>query len=115
VGETARRIAENDHVFREANEQIAPVAREGELELVPFICECADESCTQIVRLSLDEYERVRVDSRHFLNVPGHEVNAGRYGQVVDSTGRFVVVEKLGEAGEIVRELDRRDGGIRDA
>ena len=41
------RIARNDSTFRDANEKIAKAAGEYELvEEVPFICECATESCT---------------------------------------------------------------------
>ena len=50
------RIARNDSTFRDANEKIAAAAGKYELvEKVPFICECATESCTLIVRLSLAE------------------------------------------------------------
>ena len=52
------RIARNDSTFREANEKIAKAATGCEwVEQVPFICECATESCTVIVNLSLAEYE----------------------------------------------------------
>jgi hypothetical protein len=76
---------------------------------VPFICECADPACTELVRLSLAEYEAVRADSRHFLNAPGHEVNADGYGRVVSNQDGYVVVEKLGEAAKIVEQLDPRE------
>jgi hypothetical protein len=73
---TEERIARNDSIFRDANEQINASAIEhdtGEEQAVPFICECADEHCTTIVPLSRSEYEDVRTDSRQFLTVFGHE------------------------------------------
>jgi hypothetical protein len=73
---TAERIARNDSAFREANEQIGAKAREHHTaadQPVPFICECADPSCTSILQLTLVEYEDVRGDSRQFMNALGHE------------------------------------------
>jgi hypothetical protein len=105
----AERVAQNDATFRDANEQISRRADAYGLDgLIPFICECAEESCTTIVPLSLDEYEDVRTDSTHFLNAPGHHVAAQGHARVVEDHGRYVVAEKIGRAGEIVRELDDR-------
>jgi len=44
---------------------------------IPFICECADPACREIIRLNQDEYEAVRAESRHFFNVPGHRWRQG--------------------------------------
>lgn len=64
----------NEAVFREANERIA--WRSGELTAVegpiPFLCECEDEDCTEVVRLSLDEYRRVRAEATQFVVALGH-------------------------------------------
>jgi hypothetical protein len=107
---TQERIARNDATFRAANERIAESAVEHEMgERIPFICECADPNCTQIVRLSLHEYEAIRKHSRHFLNVPGHQVAAGPVVQVVADKEDFVVVEKLAHAGEVAERLDERN------
>ena len=69
---TQERIARNDHMFRQANEGIHAAAEVYEVEedmRIPFICECADPACREIIRLSQDDYEAVRAESRHFLNV----------------------------------------------
>src|SRR5438045_8600302 len=102
----AERIARNDATFRHANEQIERAAEHADVELVPFLCECADERCTEIVRLTLADYEAVRADPRWFLNFPGHERGSRPHVRVVDDRGDYVVVEKLGKAGEIVEDLD---------
>jgi hypothetical protein len=108
---TAGRVALNDATFREANEHIAERADVYGIDgLVPFICECAEESCTEVVRLTLDEYAHVRADGAHFLNVRGHVAAAQGHARVVEDRERYTVVEKVGRAGEIVRELDPRDG-----
>lgn len=109
MNRSAERVGRNDAIFREANERISDSAEAEEMtEEIPFLCECADESCTEIVRLSADEYEYVRSNATDFLNAPGHEVAAGPHGDVIERNGRFVIVRKRGIAAEIVEELDPR-------
>lgn len=108
---TAERIAENDSTFRDANERISEHADEyGLTERVPFICECAETTCRDIVRITLAEYEEVRSHPTRFLTAPGHEGAELEAGRVVAVREDYVVVEKLGAAGEVARELDPRGG-----
>ncbi len=105
-GVTAERIARNDAVFRAANEGIRDAALRYDVrERVPFVCECAEERCTEILRVSLDEYERVRAHPTRFLHAPGHEEPHTR---VVAEEDGYVVVEKLGAAADVARETDPR-------
>ena len=105
----AERIARNDATFREANERIGSVAEEIGIEgCVPFICECADPDCTEIVQLSLEEHEAVRAAATLFFNTPGHQTAAQGYVRVVDENDRYVVVEKIERAAEVATELDPR-------
>jgi hypothetical protein len=101
---TLERIAKNQSTFREANEKIDAIAEQTGLEeAIPFICECADLDCMEIVRLRLDEYAVIRSNARRFFNAPGHEaisVNVGA-GVVVEEHPGHVVVEKTGIAGEL--------------
>jgi len=102
------RIAYNDSIFRNANEEIALYANDHEfVEQVPFLCECATESCVTVVSLSLTEYEEVRSAPTRFLVAPGHQGSEGAVATLEDR-GRYVVVEKGGRAGEVATELDRR-------
>lgn len=106
---SAERAARNEAVFRSANETIEAAAARSELEeQLPILCECADPACTEIVRLSMQEYEEVRADPRWFVNAVGHDVNSGAWGQVVAEREGYVVVAKCDEAGEIAAELDPR-------
>lgn len=104
--QTQERLARNEATFREANERIEHQADANELteRPVPFICECADTSCVTIVRLTLDDYRRVRGHSRRFLVAPGHELGMSETGSV-EHRDEFVVVEKQGHAGEVAEEL----------
>lgn len=102
------RIAYNDSIFRNANEEIASYANDHEfVEQVPFVCECATESCVTVVNLSLTEYEEVRSAPTRFLVAPGHQGSEGAVATLEDR-GRYVVVEKGGRAGEVATKLDRR-------
>ena len=107
---TEERIARNDSIFRDANEQInaSAIAHDtDEAQGVPFICECADEHCTTIVPLALGEYEHVRKDSRQFLTALGHERFEGMV-EIVSTNHNHLVVRKSGRAGGIAASLDRR-------
>ncbi len=101
------RVARNDATFREANERIREAAEEYEMkDAVPFICECADEECSEIVQLSLAEYEEIRGASQRFFNAPGHQSAARGAARIVGANDRYVIVEKTGRAGEVAEELD---------
>jgi hypothetical protein len=102
------RIARNDAAFRDANEKIAIAANDYEwAEAVPFICECATESCMVIVSLTLPEYEEVRSAPTRFFVAPGHQAAEGIVSQLEDRGG-YVVLQKEGRAGEVATELDPR-------
>ena len=109
------RIARNDSTFRDANEQIRAAAdRHGVDDIaIPFICECADPTCQEIVRLTRDQYGEVRGNARHFLNAPGHQRAALGAGEVVAERDGYVIVEKIAYAGELAEALD--DEGAADA
>ena len=111
----AARVAMNQARFREANEEIEPRAMVAGVEMVPFICECAEPNCTKIIRVTTREYETVRADPVLFLNAPGHEVHSGEYAEVVSRNERFVVTRKIGDAAPIVKSLDPREEDDADA
>src|SRR4051812_18188624 len=107
AGLSAERIGRNDAIFRNANEGISEVAEAEQIDgPLPFICECADPACREIVLIAAEEYTAIRNDPRWFLNVPGHEAAAQGWGQVVQRHDGYVVVEKIGPAGEVAEQLD---------
>jgi hypothetical protein len=90
-----------------ANEDLARKAQAwsfGE-EPTPYLCECEELRCTEVVMLARSEYETVRRDPRHFLIVPGHDAAEDR---VVEERDGYDVVEKTGEEGRLVAESDPR-------
>jgi len=102
-----QRIAETEADFRQANEQIEVAAHNMVLiGKVPFICECSDPDCIEIVRLDLEEYEDVREHPRRFFTAPGHAaatVEAGA-GIIASELPRHTLADKIGLAGEIAEE-----------
>lgn len=104
------RIARNDAAFRRANERISAAAETYGVDIpVPFVCECADPECSEVVRLKLEAYEEIRTDSRRFFHVPGHRDADGTAGVVVAERDGYVIVEKTGHAAEIAEALDERN------
>ena len=112
---SAERVARNDAIFREANEQIRESADVLGVEFLPTVCECAEPSCRTLIRMTREEYEHVRARGERFVNAPGHQVAGQGWAQVVERHERYFVVEKIGRAGEIAKQLDPRASGRRDA
>jgi hypothetical protein len=99
---SVERAALNEVRFREANEQIDE--RRVELGLAfrtPYLCECEDEACVGIVRLSPEEYRAARETPRTFVLALGHPFREGRV--LVERDG-YMIVEKDGTSGEIAEE-----------
>ena len=105
----ADQVARNDAIFRDANERIERAAQQlGGADVVPFICECADLSCREVVRLGLLEYEDVRSSPVRFFVATGHELEGTELEEVIARRPGYVVVEKRAGAAPIAAELDPR-------
>ncbi len=111
MASSVERKAENEAIFRDANERIAAVR--SDLSRVegktPFFCECDDPDCREIVRLDVDEYESIREHPKRFLIKRGHETEPDD--EVVTERETYVVVEKTGAAGRVAVETDPRGSG----
>jgi hypothetical protein len=105
--EDAIQQARTESTFREVNERIAENARRFDSGDTAFICECSDPHCTEKIRVSLVEYERVRGDGARFLLAPGH--GNGSIERVVVRGRSFQIVEKVHRgARALVRLLNPR-------
>lgn len=106
----ARRLAENEALFRAVNESIGAIAvgHRTDEHVYEFLCECSKPECFGRIELTVPEYERVRRKAEHFALVAGHEDLTVE--RVVERHGRYVIVEKFGEGAEVARELDPRGG-----
>ena len=104
-----RRVADNETIFRDVNEQLERghdrFGLEGAQE---FLCECGDAGCADRLSLTLAEYEQLRSHPRRFAVVPGHEIPGTE--EVVAHHAGYAVVEKIGVGGTIADARDpRRD------
>jgi hypothetical protein len=98
------RAARNQSLFREVNERIEELVVSS--SYVSFVCECFDVNCAAPLSLTVEEYEQVRDDSNRFVVAPGHY--AAEVEVVVQDTGRYVVVAKLGVGGAVADRFDPR-------
>ena len=104
--ESAERVARNNDIFRRANEEIHEAA--GTLGFdapIPFLCECTNERCTAVVRITAADYAEIRSHPRHFVTAPGHQADADGHERVIERSDGYETTEKVGEAGEIAEEL----------
>ena len=105
---STEKIARNNAAFRDANERIQTAAADygfWDGRTVPFLCECSDESCMTIVRMSLEEYRQVRSNPRWFAHAPGHEERISGVVETVEAREHYVLVEKVGHAGDVATDL----------
>jgi hypothetical protein len=99
------RLARNQALFREVNEQLAAIHGGGDGELTEFVCECSNTECIGTIRLDLSEYERIRSNPTWFVIHVDHDI--AQIERVVSRDGGYAVVEKL-VAEEYLEETDPR-------
>ena len=73
---------------------------------VPFLCECPDLGCREVVLLTLEEYEEVRSTPEGGVALPGHEDLAIE--RVTGRNDRYVSTAKVGRAGDVHAAGDPR-------
>jgi hypothetical protein len=79
--------------------------------LSDWVCECANETCTERVEMTAQEYEQVRRSGNQFFVVPRDEHVWLEAENVVARHANFWVVEKIELAADIAIELDPRADG----
>lgn len=105
----ARRIGENEALFRTINEKIEDLnAAFGMVtESMEVVCECGKLECAQPIVIDIPRYERVRSDPALFVVVPGHELPDVE--TVVEEHEGFNVVRKdPGDPEAVAQALDPR-------
>lgn len=107
---SVEQAAKNEATFRSVNERLQEKADELELgdRRTPFLCECEEERCTEVLLLRRSDYEDVRAHPRRFIVASGHQEEDDRL--IRDETG-VAVIEKQGKEGELVEEQDPRSAG----
>jgi hypothetical protein len=96
------RVAYNEAWERSHNERQAEWGH-GFQGSAGFRCECWRADCTERIPLSAENWKATRAAPNRFAVAPHHvaeDVEA-----VVDKFAKFWLVEKLGKAGEVARQL----------
>lgn len=106
-----RRMAENEVVFRQYNEQFKKFIdganghkTEDFDKPVGFYCECSDENCTKKVLLKPSRYTEIHKTRDHFVIVCGHETKTIE--KIVGEEADFYIVEKFMSLPEEVPGLN---------
>lgn len=115
VTQEQARGARTQSLFRDVNERVREInAAFGEvLPLSEWICECADDTCTQRMGLTQAEYELVRANPTRFAVLPSDEHFYSDIERLVEQNERYWVVEKFGVAGDLAAKIDPRRVGLR--
>jgi hypothetical protein len=94
VGARDEAFLDNQEEFKRANERLARALADvvRPEQAVPFLCECAEVTCTRRVDMTISEYREMRAHSRRFAIVPGHATLTSA--RVVAENDRYQVVEK---------------------
>jgi hypothetical protein len=68
------RCAENQYRFNKANDRLHDLLEERVRpdQRIPFLCECADDTCLESIELKVSEYERLHENAHVFVIVSGH-------------------------------------------
>ena len=100
----------NEALFREVNERLMERKKDDPGWSLPslWVCECAEETCTERIEMSPLQYEELRSEPTHFAVVPDEEHVSPDVERIVDKRDRYWLVEKIGEAAEIAEETDPR-------
>jgi hypothetical protein len=103
------RVGRNEALFRNVNERLRDLGEGFSLvsEQTEFVCECANTSCTERIRMALSMYEEIRSDPKRFFVIKGHEER--EYERIVSENDTYYIVEKLpgGAAGIAIRDDPR--------
>lgn len=103
----ARRVAQNEALGRQINEQIKRREQKSPDEPLRLVCECADGDCREKIEISWDRYEQIRTSPHRFVTVEGHEMVGVEV--VIDRAGPWLVVEKVAPEGrDVARTTDPR-------
>jgi hypothetical protein len=108
MAERARRVGENEALFRSVNEQVRGLNQTFLVESrLRIVCECGEQSCIEQIELTAADYEALRSESTYFAVKPGHELEDVE--TVVDRRAGYSVVRKdPGLPAQIARATDPR-------
>jgi hypothetical protein len=99
----ATRKARNEIQLRKLNEQIEEHHLRMQPSVATWVCECADETCAQPVKMTIAEYEAVRAESTQFFVAPSDQHVSTDIEHVVRREPLYWVIAKIGVGAEMSR------------
>jgi hypothetical protein len=81
-------------LFRAVNERVVELGAPA-LGPADLICECPDQTCMRVLRMSLDAFDALRAEPALYAVVPGHE-QPDDEGEVVGRANGYVLVRFAG-------------------
>jgi len=93
----ARESVGGSRLFRAVNERIRALEGDRAFGHYDFVCECGDESCTSVMRMTAEQYASVRAAVNQFAVLPGHE----------RTEDEVVIVRAIGHVIVVKRAVDR--------
>ena len=104
MDERNERIAKNETVFRAANREIEHAGQEagGTGQLIEVLCECGRQGCDGVITMTVADYDGVHSQADRFVVLGRHD--SPEIEKVVEEQAGYLVVDKFGEAEDIVEE-----------
>ena len=92
-------LVQSQQLFRSANERLQALAVSivPAEQLIPFLCECADDVCMGRVDMNLGDYGDIHRDRDHYAILRDHQLADGE--RVIEQRLLFDVVSKGAIAG----------------
>jgi hypothetical protein len=95
MGLRPERLAETQRLFRAANDRLdkrtEAYRRNGAL-VVPFLCECADDTCLGRVELTHRQYREIRSHPDRYFIQRGHAMI--EHERIIEEHDSYQIVEK---------------------
>ena len=102
------RLTRNQLLSRSLNNRVATISQTSEtFGALIFMCECGIYGCAERIRLTIVEYDRIRLQPTQFLAYPDHILESIE--SVVEAGGgHYAVVEKLAGCSDepLTRDTD---------
>ncbi len=92
----SERGRQNQGEFRYANGRFIDVLNNSTAtqdgQLIPFLCECADDECMGRIEITAWRYEDIHADKDHYVILPGHTRIGGE--EVLEANSYYEIVKK---------------------
>jgi hypothetical protein len=107
------RAAKNQSLFREVNERVKDVNDRFHVftALTDWVCECANDTCTERIEMRGTEYEHIRSKGERFFVAPADEHVWPDVERVVERYDGYWVVEKIELGATLAKQVDPRSDG----